>query len=220
MSDIKFKFSKDKQREYNNTGKIRQENIPVRKDGRHQFNVTIDLTMKYLTDFSPPEGIDMVRYAVRDPITKQPIPPFTKAYYDFHPVNCTFITSEVHPVPFERFTEMDLYNWLNETFGKYITNWNLTTEEEPGLATFAFGDTMLFKHEGMMEINEITDQKQVNDKMFNVRQKPILNHEIDWLNERLEILGYKSKLKKSDALMSSQKTINSPQAHYFEYGDF
>lgn len=220
MGEIKYKFSKDNQRRYNNSGKIRQENIPVRKDGRAQFNVTIDLTMKYLKNYSPPDGIDFVRYAVKDPITKQIIPPFTREYDNFHPVNCTFIASEVHPFPLERFTEMDLYTWLNETFGKYITNWNLTKEEEPGLESFAFGDTMLFKHEGMMETNEATDQKQINNKMFNVREKPIYDHELDWLNERLEIMGYKTKPKKSDALMVSEKTINSPRKYYFEYGDF
>lgn len=218
MTDIKFKFSKDSQRGQNNGGAPRQTEKNQRKEGRHQFDVTIDLKMGYLKTYSPPEGIDFVRYAVRDPFTKDIIPPFTKEYNQFHPVNCTFIASEVHPDPFARFTEMDLYNWLVKEFGKYITNWKLTPKEEPGLETLSLDGQLYFRHEAMMETNASTEQDKINKNMFNVRPKPILEHEVNWLNERLEIMGY--KIKKSDALMATDKTINTPKKYFYEYGDF
>lgn len=218
MTDIKFKFSSDSQRENNNGGIPIESQQNQRKQGRHQFDVTIDMTMGYLKAFSPPEGINFVRYAVRDPITKEIIPPFTKEYNNFKPVNCTFVASEVDPIPWSRFTEMDLYNWLVKEFGKHITNWKLTPKEEPGLNNFSLGNQIYFRHEGMMETNEVTGQDSINKNMFNVRAKPIFEHEMDWLNERLEIMGY--KMKKSDALMATEKTINKPKTLFYEFGDF
>lgn len=211
MADIKFKFSKESQRKINMGKSIDPQEANQRKQGRHVRNVRIDLPMGFLKNQNLPQGINMIRYAIHD-IHGYNIPPFTKQYNNHKPVNCTFICSEIHPYPLSRWNEHELDAWLEKTYGKKITKWNLTEKEEPGIGQ------VMFRHEGMMEENLATGQDSINKNMFNVREKFMYEHEINWHNNRLEIMGY--KLKKTDALKSTEKTINRPKKYYFEYGDF
>lgn len=211
MSDIKFKFSKGSQRKLNLGHKIDPAEELQRKKGRTHYKLKINLPMGYLRNMDLPMGINMIRYKVKD-VHGNIIPPFTKEYDKAQPVICSFICSEVHPLPLCRWTEDELVSWLEKTFGKKIIDWNVKEKEEPGIAQ------VLFRHEGMMENNLVTGQDNINKNMFNVREKFVYEHELNWLNDRLEVFG--TKLKTNDALKSSEKTINTPRKYYFEYGDW
>lgn len=211
MSDIKFKFSNDKQRNQNFGHKVDPDEALQRSEGRHKRNLKIDLPMGFLRTQKLPQGINMIRYAVKD-IYGRIIPPFTKEYDNHKPVICTFICSDNHPYPLARWNEHELDAWLEKTYGSKIKDWNVKEKEEPGIGQ------VLFRQEGLMEENLVTGQDNINKNMFNVREKFMYEHELNWLNERLEIMGY--KLKKSDALRSTEKTINKPRKYFYEYGDF
>ena len=211
MTEKHFKFSNEKQRNLNFGKKVDPTEALQRSEGRHKRHLKIDLPMGFLRTQKLPQGINMIRYAVKD-IYGTIIPPFTKEYDNYRPVICTFICSEIHPYPLARWTEPELDAWLEKTYGRRIKDWNVTEKEEPGIGQ------VLFRHEGLMEENLSTGQDNVNKNMFNVREKFVYEHEINWLNERLNIMGF--KIKKTDALRTTEKTINRPRKYFYEYGDY
>jgi hypothetical protein len=211
MSDIKFKFSNDKQRKINRGGTIDPIEDNIRRMGRHFRHFRVNLTKAQVNKIRYPEGIDYATYALYD-VHGYNIPPMDPRYNTTKPINMTLFCSENHPYVLARYSAWELDNFLTNTFGKYIVNENITEKDEPGIKD------LLFTHSGLIEEGDVTENPHAVKHAFNVRPIALYEHDIDEMNRRLEIMGY--KFKKENAIMMSSKTINSPKKFYFEGADF
>lgn len=211
MGEIHFRFSNEKQRQLNLGKKVdKQENIQ-RHNGRHQRTVKINVNMRQIRRISYPDAVEVCAHALKD-VYGNVIVPSNPEYWTKKPITVTFICSEVNPFPLARANEYDLDDWIHETFDNLVTDWNVTEKEEPAMKQ------ILFTHRGALQANEETRLGNVNKNAFNVSLKEVNEHEIDVMNEKLSILGY--KLNKNDAILRSQRTINTPSKLSFEVGDF
>lgn len=211
MTDIKFKFSNEKQRHLNIGQSIDPVEDNIRRKGRHIRHLKVNMSKAELRKLYWPDGIIYATYALKD-VHGQPILPHSPAYLTHRPVIVTLMCSEHHPFPLSRYTIQDLDTFITNTFGGKIITENITSKEESGI------DEHLFTHTGMLEQNADTDLDSINKHAFNVRPAFVYDHELDYLNKKLEILGY--KVKKSDALMVTDKTLTKPRKLIYELGDF
>lgn len=214
MTDIKFNFSSEKQRKLNVGKKIDPAEHNKRKMGRHNRTMKVNMTISQLRSVHLPEGIAMQTYALRD-VYGDIIPPSTPEYFMTKPVVITLISSEVHPFPLARYNEYDLDAYVTETFGPYILSENVTKSECPELDEES---SLLFRHEGLLQMNEVTGQDSLNKKAFNVRTYEVQERDLDELNDKYQVLGL--SLKKDTALLKTEKTINNPQKYVFEFGEW
>lgn len=211
MSDIKFKFSKEKQRDLNVGKKIDKLEDNKRKIGRHQRNMVVNLSQSELRTITYPSALQVTIYALKD-IYGNTIMPSDPLYWTKKPNRISLQVSELNPFPLSRADEYDLDDWITEIFGRYIISENVTEKDEPGIKQ------NLFRHEGMLQANEDTRLNSVNNNSFNVRAQTVNEQEIDHMNEIYRIIGY--KINKNDAIMRTQKTINTPSKLFFEVGEF
>lgn len=211
MTDLKFKFSNEKNRQINRGGSIDPIEDNIRKMGRHFRHIKVNLTKADLRKIKYPSGIEYATYSLKDERNKI-IGRNDPRYFKIKPINMSLFCSENHPFILCRYTAWELDKFLTDIFGKYIVRENITEKEEPGIKD------LLFTHSGLIEAADNTDNQHVTKNMFNVRPVVIYEKEIEELNKKLEIMGY--KVNKNNAIMTSNKTINSPMKYYFEGADF
>lgn len=211
MSDIKFKFSNEQNRKINRGGMIDPIEDNIRRMGRHFRHFRVNLTKSDIRRIRYPEGIEYATYMLKD-VYGDPILTTDPRYTKIKPINMSLFCSENHPSILARYTAWELDNFLTTTFGKYIVKENITEREEPGIKD------LLFTHSGLIEEADNTENPHVVKHAFNVRPVALYEQDIDEMNRRLEIMGY--KFKKENAIMTSNKTINSPKKFYFEGADF
>jgi len=211
MSDIKFKFSNEKQRKINRGGTVDPIEDNIRRMGRHYRHFRVNLTKADIRKVRYPEGIEYATYPLRDEHNEY-ILPHDPRYFKIKPINMTLFCSENHPYILSRFSAWELDNFLTSIFGKYIVRENITVKEEPGIKD------LLFTHSGLIEEADLTVNPHAVKHAFNVRPIALYEQDIEEMNRKLEIMGY--KVKKENAIMTSQKTINSPKKFYFEGADF
>lgn len=211
MSDIKFKFSNEKQRKINRGGTINPIEDNIRRMGRHFRHIRVNLTKADLRKIRYPEGIEYATYSLKDE-HDEIISVNDSRYFKIQPINMSLFCSENHPYVLARYSAWELDQFLTNTFGKYIVRENITEKEEPGIKD------LLFTHSGLIEAADNTDNQHGVKQGFNVHTVAIYEKELEELNKKLEIMGY--EVNKNNAIMTSNKTINSPVKYYFEAADF
>ena len=216
MSDIKFKFSNEKQRELNIGKEIDPTEEARRKVGKHSRSLKVwinNIEFRQIMD-NKPQGVLVQVYPVLD-ANRQIIPPSEPEWWTTKPLSMVLLVSENHPLPWCQYNEYDLDEIITELFDGYnITEENLSEKEYPEV------NTKFFSHTTVLENNTAIGQDNVNKFAFNVEARPIRESDIDYINEKYALYGY--KIKKKDALMTNQntKTINNERKFTFEVGDY
>lgn len=211
MSDIKFKFSKEKQRDLNVGKKIDPQEDNKRKIGRHIRGLLVNLSMTDIRRMQYPSAVQLGAPQLKD-VHNNIIVPSDPDYWTKKPIKIILIVSELNPFPLDRWDEYDLDDYITNTFGKYILSESITKEDEQII------EQMLFRHEGMLQSADDTKLHSIPNNSFNVRPTIINEQEIDHMNEIYRIIGY--KINKNDAIMRTPKTINTPTKLTFEVGEF
>ena len=214
MSDIKFKFSDDKQRELNIGKEIDPVQQKRRKVGRHYRTLKVHIDNKQFRRLlkDKPEGIQIYVFPVRDAHGNN-IPPSEPEWWTTKGLAMVLFCSENNPLPWCRYNEYDLDEIITELFADYrITEENLKESEYPGI------EDLIFTHLTVLETNTATGKDELNKHTFNVTTQEVKESDIDYINEKYKLFGY--KLNKKDALkMADNKTINTERKFIYEVGE-
>jgi hypothetical protein len=216
-SKIKFHFAtKERQLKLNFGKKVDPEQQAERFKGRYQRNLVLNLTKGQLQNMTFSSAIVLNVYPVYDDFGKI-IPPGDPRFLNTKPIRVTIQTSEHHPFPLSRFDKWELDNYITDTFGKFIISEfssNKATHDEH----FKGLEDIAFSHSTILQNNEATGKDDLNKNAFNVYGAKIFDHELNYLNKKLEMIGAKP-IKHNDALYRTEKTIEKPAYDIFELGE-
>jgi hypothetical protein len=216
-SRIKFHFAtKERQRKLNFGKKIDPEQQAERFKGRYQRNLVLNLTKGDLQKMTFPSAILLSVYPVYDAFGNI-IPPNDPRFYTTKPVRVSVQSSERHPFPLSRFDKWELDNYITETFGKYIKE-EFSVNKAAHDERFKGLEDLFFSHNVLLQSNEATGKDELNKNAFNVYGAKVFDHELNYLNKKLEIIGSKP-VKHSEALLRTEKTIEKPAYDVFELGE-
>lgn len=213
MTNINFKFSSEKQRNINIGREVDPKEARLREIGRHSRSMKINLNWNQLRtlNYDLPQGVNVNVLPLKDEYGHF-IGPDDKAYWTTKPLTIKLTCSDTNPDYLARYDEYDLQFLITEIFGKWIVEENISEKEVPEIKS----KTLI--QSGLLQTNEATGQDFKNKYAFNVIAEPIREVDLDNLNERLTIMGF--KIKKSDALMMGEHNINTPKTFYYEVGDY
>ena len=214
---IKFKYAtKERQRKLNVGRSPDPEQTLERGQERSQRSFVVNLSRSQLHHMTFPEGIVINIYQSLDE-HEQPILANDPRYLIIKPIAITLQTSKRHPFPLARLDSLDLDDYITRAFGKYIIR-----EIHPSKASHdehfkGLGDVS-FSHSVLLENNEMTGRDDLNKRAFNVYGARVYDHELNYINKKLEILGH-NPIKKERALFRTEKNINTIPYNIFELGE-
>ena len=216
-SKIKFIYARKERQLKLNFGKSPDpEQTQERKEERYTRTLVLNLTKNQLHNMSFSNAIIINVYPTYDDLGNI-IYPNDRRYLHTKPTRITIQASNRHPFPLSRYTNSDLDAYVTEMFGKYIIS-----EAHPSKVThdehFKGIEDTFFNHSTLLESNEVTGRDDLNKRAFNVYGAKVYDHELNYINKKLEILGYKP-IKKERALMRTEKTINTNSYNIFELGE-
>lgn len=216
-SKIKFHYAtKERQRKLNFGKQIDPEQQAERFQGRYKRNLVLNLSKGDLRNMTFSSAILINSYPVYDDFGNI-IKPNDPEYLTRKPITVTIQSSERHPFPLSRFNNEDLDQYITEKFGKYIIS-------EPSISKVKHDDhfkgleDLFFSHSVLLQNNEVTGKDELNKRAFNVYGAKVFDHELNYLNKYLEILGCK-KIKTNDALFRTESTIETVPYNIFEIGE-
>jgi hypothetical protein len=216
-SKVKFHFAtKERQRKLNFGKKIDPEQQAERYQQRYQRSLVLNMTKQEIHTMVFPSSILINVYPTYDDFGNL-IPPADPRYLITKPIRITIQVSNRHPFPLSRFDKYDLDHFVTETFGKFIISEFSETKAEHDEHFKGIKD-LFFGHSNLLQANEATGRDDLNKKAFNVYGAKVFDHELNYLNKRLAILGLKP-LKHNDALLRTEKTIEKPAYDIFELGE-
>ena len=214
---IKFHFAtKERQRKLNFGKSVDPEQQEERSRGRYQRTLVLNISKGELYKMTFSSAILINTYPVYDDFGDL-IPPNDPRYLVTKPIRITIQSSERHPFPLSRFNKSDLDAYVTEKFGKYIIS-EISTNKATHDKHFKGIEDLFFSHATILQNNENTGNDHLNKRAFNVYGAKVFDHELNYLNKKLEILGYKP-IKQNDALLRTEKTIETPSFSIFEFGE-
>lgn len=214
---IPFHYAtKERQRKLNFGKSVDPEQAKERNEERSQRSLVLNMTKGELHKITFPSAVIVNVYPTLDEYGNN-IPRNDPRYLHTKPTRITIQVSNRHPFPLSRYTNGDLQDFITNVFGKYIIaelNVNKADHDEhfKGLQDVAFN------HSVLLEENEVTGRDDLNKRAFNVYGAKVFDHELNYLNKKLEILGFKP-LKKERALFRTEKNINTVPFNVFELGE-
>lgn len=215
---IKFHFAtKERQRRLNFGKKIDPEQDQQRHKQVYSRMVKLNMTKREFFSLKIMAGFDVNLHPVVDSYSRFVFPTDPR-YYDIKPITATFTVSEKSPGVLEQWNAQDLDHYLTTLLSKWIIG-----EINPNKITSKSKDwygykNILFQSLNFLVINEKLGMDNLNKNAFNVFAAKYFQHEINFMNRRLEIMGY-PKIKESEALFKTEKTINKPSYYIYEYGE-
>lgn len=214
---IKFHYAtKERQRKLNFGKRPDPEETNERQQERYQRTLVLNITKNQLHNMTFPSSMIIHVYPTYDSMGNL-IPRNDPKYLHTRPTRITISVSNRHPFPLSRYTNADLDAYVTETFGKYILS-----EAHPSKVQhdehFKGVDQVFFNHSTFLEENEVTGRDDLNKRAFNVYGARVYDHELNYINKKLEILGFKP-FKKERALFRTQGTIEKTPYNIFELGE-
>ena len=214
---VKFHYAtKERQRKLNFGKAPDPEQTQERNRERYQRTLVLNMTKDQLHKMTFSSAIIIHVYPTYDGMGNL-IPRNDPRYLHTAPTRITISVSNRHPFPLSRYTNADLDQYVTEKFGKYIIS-----EAHPSKVThdehFKGVDQVFFNHSTFLEENEITGRDDLNKRAFNVYGARVYDHELNYINKKLGILGFK-QFKTQRALFRSEKTINTNPYNIFELGE-
>jgi hypothetical protein len=216
-SKVPFKYARKERQLKLNFGKsIDPEQSQERDSERSQRSLVLNLSRSDLYKITFPSAVVVNIYPSLDEYGNT-ILANDPRYFTIKPVSVTLQVSNRHPFPLSRFTNSDLQDYITNTFGKYILR-----EVHPSKAShdehFKGLQDVAFTHNVLLEGNEMTGRDDLNKRAFNVYGARVYDHELNYINKKLEILGFKP-IKKENALFRTEKNINTVPYNIFELGE-
>lgn len=214
---VKFHYAtKERQRKLNVGKSPDPEQVKERDQERYRRTLVLNMTKAELHKMSFPSAVIVNVYPTIDAFGNI-IPRNDPRYLHTKPTRVTLQASGRHPFPLSRFSNSDLDTFVTNAFGKYIIaemNPNKAVHDEH----FKGLEDIAFNHNVLLEENEVTGRDDLNKRAFNVFGAKVYDHELNYINKKLEILGF-SPIKKERALLRTQGNINLTPYNIFELGE-
>lgn len=219
LNEAKVPFhyaTKERQRKLNFGQKPDPEQTNEREQERSKRGLVLNMTKAQLHNMTFASSIVINVFPTLDEHDNI-IPRNDPRYLHTTPTRIIIQVSNRHPFPLSRFSNADLQQYITEKFGKYIiSEFNPNKKEHD--ERFKGLEDAAFLHSVLLEENEITGRDDLNKRAFNVYGAKVFDYELDNLNKKLEILGFKP-IKKERALFRSESNINNVPFNVFELGE-